>query len=182
MVLVLLLEATVLVALSLGTGRWPEAAAVVALVSGVAAARIMQTELVQSRRDAARDRARQAVDYQQLSARAAAEHASFATTMTTRLADREQVIVRLRRALRVALRRADEADEQVRTESRRAGELQAKVEQLELALTAPVAVDDSDEVAVWDASQAPTVIDLVGWDQRAAEAAAESAEDWRRHA
>ena len=102
--------------------------------------------------------------------------------MTTRLADREQVIVRLRRGLRVALRRADEADEQVRTESRRAGELQAKVEQLELALTAPVAVDESDEVAVWDASQAPTVIDLVGWDQRAAEAAAESAEDWRRHA
>ncbi len=61
-------------------------------------------------------------------------------------------------------------------------ELRAKVEQLELALAAPVAVDESDEVAVWDASQAPTVIDLVGWDQRAAEAAAESAEDWRRHA
>ncbi len=179
--LVLLLEATFLVALSLGTGVWTGAAAVAALVSGLAAARIMHAELIQSRRDAALDRARQAVAYQQLSARASTDHARFATTMTSRLADREHVIVRLRRALRVALRRADDAEEQARAESARVGELQAEVALLQQAQLAP-AVEDGDEVAVWDASQAPTVIDLVGWDERAAEAAAESAEDWRKHA
>ncbi len=188
----LLLAATGCVALSVGTGQWTGAAAVAALLGGVAAARIMQAEVVQARRDAALDRARQAQGYQRLSARSASEHARFATSMTNRLADRERAIVRLRQVLRAALRRADDADELAATESRRAERLQVEVAQLRTALATPavetaapaagVATPDADEVAVWEAGETPSVVDLVAWDQRAADAAGEAAEDWRRRA
>lgn len=186
----LLLAAACCVAVSVGSGVWTGAAAVVALLGGVGAARIMQAEVVQARRDAALDRARQAQGYQRLSTRSATEHARFATTMTNRLADREQAIVRLRQVLRAALRRADDADELAATESRRAERLQVEVAELRTALAAPTAeaadagaaTPDADEVAVWEAGEAPSVVDLVAWDQRAADAAGEAAEDWRRRA
>lgn len=178
---VLLAEATFVVALAIGTGWLLGPAAVVALVSGIAATRIVVAELAQARRDAAREHAQQALDYRELSARTAAEHVRFATVMTERFTDREQVIARLRRALRAALRRADEADERARVEAVKAAGLSHQVDQLQLALGI-AAPDDNDELAIWEGSQAPTVVDLVAWDQRSADAAAEAGEDWRERA
>ena len=177
----LLAGATLVVALAIGTGGMLGPAAVVALASGIAATRIVVTELAQARRDAARQQAQQAQDYRELHARTAAEHVRFATAMTERFTDREQVIARLRRALRAALRRADEADERACDEAVRAAGLSHQVAQLQLALGI-AAPDDTDELAIWEGSQAPTVVDLVAWDQRSADAAAEAGEDWRRRA
>ena len=56
---------------------------------GWAAARIIYTELAQSRRDNAADRAAQAQAYKSLFSERASEHAEFTTAMTDRIAARE---------------------------------------------------------------------------------------------
>src|SRR4051794_20300104 len=58
--------------------------AVPARACGAAAARIPHSELVETRREAAADRARQAQDYRVLAEARSAEHRDFATTMQTR--------------------------------------------------------------------------------------------------
>src|SRR5262245_30877333 len=55
-------------------------AAVLGVVLGAAATRITHSELMQARRDAARDRAEQAEAYHAITAARSAEHASFAAT------------------------------------------------------------------------------------------------------
>ena len=132
----LLVGAAAGVALAVGTGRQAAPAAVVALVAGVAATRIVSTELAQSRRDAARERAGLARAYQQLAVRRGREHVSHTAALTAaaadRLAERERVIAGLRRSLRLAQRRLGEAE-------------------LRLALAEPVT--EPDRLAVWDAAQ-----------------------------
>lgn len=160
---------TLVVALALGTGRLVGPAAVVALVGGIAATRIVVNETARVRRDAARELAQQAVSYEQLSRRAAAEHIRFASAMGARLAEREQATVRVRRALRVAMRRADAADGHATMAAIRVSELEQELERLRPALHDRVPA--ADEPAEWDGSLVPSVVDLVGWEQRSAEAA-----------
>jgi hypothetical protein len=138
----LLAGATVVVALAVGSGRLAGPAAVVALAAGIAATRIVATELAQSRRDAASERAVLARAYQQVAARRSREHARLtaastaatAAAMTDRLADRERVIAGLRRSLSLTQRRLGEAE-------------------LRLALAEPV--DEPHRLAGWDAARAP---------------------------
>jgi hypothetical protein len=84
----LLSTATALVLLSLPTRSplWLSLASVSALLLSWAALRMMWTELMQSRRENAADRAAAAKAYQQLFTVRAAEHAEFTTAMTERLA------------------------------------------------------------------------------------------------
>src|SRR4051812_45966893 len=83
----LLSLATALVLLSLPTQSpvWLSTSAVLSLACGWAAARIVYSELVQSRREAAADRAEQAKAYRSMFAERASEHAEFTTSMTDRL-------------------------------------------------------------------------------------------------
>ncbi len=80
--------ATVLVLLSLPTRSplWMGLASVSALVLSWAALRMMWSEVAQSRRENAADRAAAALAYRDLFVTRAAEHAEFTTAMTERLA------------------------------------------------------------------------------------------------
>lgn len=118
----LLTIAAVLVAASfLGASAWFQAfAAVAAVVLGAAATRITHSELMQSRRDAARDRAVQAQAYRELTDARTAEHAEFTRTMQARADRQDHALVELEAALSSAQKRAAEAILKFNAEARRA--------------------------------------------------------------
>ncbi len=154
----------VLVALPTQSPAWLSVAAVVALGCGWAAARIVYTEVVQSRRDAAADRAGQAQAYRSMYAERASEHAEFTTVMTDRLTRRDREVADLTTAVEQATRRAADAEA-------RAAELVERVAELE--------AERADELAVWEPSDPgaaahDTVADLVAWEERVRSAASAS--------
>ena len=118
----LLTTAAVLVTVAfLGGSAWFQAfAAFSAVVLGAAATRITHTELLQSRRDAARDRAEQAQAYRELTDRRTAEHAEFSAAMTARVDRQEVALSELEVALSAAQKRAAEATLKFNAEARRA--------------------------------------------------------------
>lgn len=111
----LMSAATLLVALALPTGSalWLGLSAVFALACGWASARIVWTEVLQSRREAARDRARQAQAYRSMYAERASEHAEFTTAMTDRMSRRDREVADLQAEVDRAVRRAAGAEERV---------------------------------------------------------------------
>jgi hypothetical protein len=150
-------------------------AAVVALLAGVGAVRLVLDEVVRSRRDAAEDRASQARAYQKMDARRADEHATFATMMTTKLDDATASVGELRGTLRLAERRAELAEQRARHESRRRGELQDRLDAIAVDPGRPTddesgaAEGGGDAAPYWD-PDLPTVVDLLGWEDRALDA------------
>ena len=161
--------AAVLVALSLATVPALSVASVFSLLCGWAAARIVYTELVQSRRTHARDRAAQAQSFKDLFAERAAEHATFATAMGDRLTARERQVRELEGTLRLSEARAGEAEDRVRRESRRANQAQERVAELEVTLAIRTA-EEADELASWVPAghdDVDTVVDLLRWEDRA---------------
>lgn len=94
--------------------------AVAAVVLGAAATRITHSELMQTRRDAARDRAQQASDYADLTTRRTAENAAFAADMRRKIKDREEAIGSLEQALSKAQRHAMDQTRKLNAEARRA--------------------------------------------------------------
>lgn len=118
----LLTIAAVLVTVAfLGTVAWFQGfAAVSAVVLGTAATRITHSELMQTRRDAARDRAEQARQYRQLTDERTAEHAAFVDTMQARAQRQEHALAELETALSAAQRRAADATRKFNAEARRA--------------------------------------------------------------
>ncbi len=160
--------ATVVVALSLATVPALSVACVFTLVCGWAAARIVWTELVQSRRTHAVERATQARSFRALFTERSAEHASFASAMSDRITARDREIRELESTLRLSEHRATAAEDRVRRESRRANEAQLRVSELEVALAIRTA-EEADELATWDASaytDMDTVVDLLSWEDR----------------
>jgi len=95
-------------------------AAISSVVLGVAATRITHTELLQTRRDAARDRAAQAAAYRDLTDQRTAEHTGFATAMRARVDQQEHALTELEGALSAAQKRAAEATLKFNAEARRA--------------------------------------------------------------
>ena len=95
-------------------------AAVLGVALGAAATRITHTELMATRREAARDRAEQAQAYRDLTVARTAEHATFAETMQSRLGAQENAIHELEVALTSAQKRAAEATRKLNHEARRA--------------------------------------------------------------
>ena len=67
-------------------------AAAVAVALGAAATKITHSELIQTRIEAARDRAEQAQSYRTLTEQRTAENEQFAATMTERIATRQKLI------------------------------------------------------------------------------------------
>jgi len=119
---VLLVVSALAVAGAVLSGSWlfVTTAAVLGVVLGASATRITHSELLQTRRDAARDRADQARDYRDLTEARTAEHAEFAASMTSRFERQETALSELEVALTSAQRRAAEATRKLNAEARRA--------------------------------------------------------------
>ncbi len=143
---------------------WLSASSVLALVCGALAARIVYSELVQSRRDAAADRAAQAQAYKTMFTERAAEHATFTTAMTDRITGMDREINTLEATIVLAEKRAIEAETRVQRESRRANEAQEKLVELQRALEIKQA-EQADELASWD-GELDTVVDLLAWEDK----------------
>jgi hypothetical protein len=175
--IVLLTLATVVVlgAVLAQASPWSSIAAVLAVLCGWAAVRIVHVELVQSRVEAATDRAALAQAYLGVYAERVAEHADFSSAMTERLSRRDRQVSDLEASFRTAVKRAVSAEGRLGREARRVVEAQAKV----LVLSARVAeleiarAEGADELATWHSEGAPaadrdTVVDLIAWEERVA--------------
>jgi hypothetical protein len=178
-----LATAAVVLALPTQSPVWLSVASVLALACGWAAARIIYTELAQSRRDNAADRAAQAQAYKSLFSERASQHAEFTTAMTDRIAARERELVELQEGLVEAQRRAGEAEARVQREARRANDaaaevatLRERVEELEIRKA-----EEADELATWEGFE--TAVDMMAWEAKvnAATVAAQAEAD-RKHA
>jgi hypothetical protein len=184
-VLLSVATAAVVLALPGQSPVWLSAAAVFALACGWAAARIVYTELAQSRREAAADRAAQAQAYRSMFSERASEHAEFTTTMTDRLASRDREIADLEAGVVAAEQRAIEAEARVQREARRANdaeekvaELRERVEELEIRQA-----EQADELATWEAGlfDAEGVVGLLAWEEKVG-AGAPAGKDDQKHA
>lgn len=181
----LLAVATVVVlgALLSGGALWLGTAALVAWAAGVAASRIISNELATSRRDHARDRAEQAQAYSDLAEQRSAEQARFTATMRQKVEDHAATIGRLKATLRLAEKRAEFAEQTadrnkvaVTKAHQEIATLKARIAELEGELDAArseMASDDPDDPSsVFDLDrlqglgEAPTVVDLLEWDDR----------------
>ena len=182
----LLAAAGLVVVLALPTQSplWLSFSSVFALVCGATASRIVYTELLQSRREAARDRAEQAQAYRTMFHERAAEHAEFTSAMTDRLAASDRSIEELEGTIVLAEARAIEAETRVQREARRANEAQELVVELQEQLEIRKA-EQADELATWEGwdgtMDAETVVDLLAWEEKVQAGAADSAEA-RKHA
>lgn len=149
------------------------AGAVTALVLGWAALRIMWTEVLQSRRENAADRAAAASAYKSLFSLRAAEHAEFTTAMTERLAESHHSVHELQGELVQAKRQVADATVRADAAQRRVGELEESIE----VLRAERAAEEADALASWEAEGGDpargTVDELVTWEAKAAEIQAE---------
>ena len=175
--------ALVLEALPTQSPVWLSVASVVALASGWAAARIVYTELAQSRREAAADRAAQAIAYRSMFSERATEHAEFTTAMTDRMVRRDRDVAELENSVVEAEKRAIEAEARVQREARRANEAQEKVQELterveELEIRK---AEEDDELATWHTDlDATSMVELIAWEERVSAGAAPEAE--KKHA
>jgi hypothetical protein len=156
------------------------ASSVGALVLGWASLRIVWTEVLQSRRENAADRAAAASAYKSLFSLRSAEHAEFTTAMTERLAESNLSVHELQGELVNAQRQA--ADTAVRAESaegaldaarQRIGQLEESIEMLRTERAA----EEADALASWEAEGGEpvrgSVDELVTWESKAAEIQAE---------
>jgi hypothetical protein len=178
----LLALATLVVVLALPTQSpvWLSFSSVFALVCGALASRIVYSELLQSRQEAAADRAAQAQAYKVMFTERAAEHAEFTSTMTERLAARDRSIQELEGTIVLAEARAIEAETRVKRESRRANDAQELVAELQEQLEIRKA-EQADELASWEGWDAETVVNLLAWEEKV-QAGAGDAKDERKHA
>jgi hypothetical protein len=151
----LLSAAVVAVLASLPTRSvlWLSIASVVAVGLAAAALRTMWTEVLQSRRENAADRAAAAAAYRNLFAVRAAEHADFTAAMTERLAQATLANRELEGLIVQHETRAQRAESKLAAESAALAETRERVVQLEHAI---VTLRDDG-----------SVVDLVTWDEQA---------------
>ena len=117
----LTLAAVLVAAAFLGDVTWFQLVAAVSSVAlGAAATRITHSELLQSRRDAARDRAAQAQAYRRLTDERTDEHGRFVMAIQSRIDHQEHALTELEVALSAAQRRAAETTLKFNAEARRA--------------------------------------------------------------
>lgn len=163
----LLTFAAVLVAAAfLGDSAWFQAAAALSsVVLGAAATRITYTELLESRRDAARDRAAQAQAYRQLTEERTAEHASFVTAIQSRVDHQEHALTELEAALSSAQKRAAEATLKFNAEARRAelAEQEGRAVTVRLAETEERAAEAVLRVAELEQEVDVLRAEVIGW-------------------
>lgn len=149
-----------------------------AVLAGWLAARMLWTEVVQSRREHAADRATTARQYQQLAQRRARENTVFATTMTQRLSATTLEFYEAQAALEQAQRDLARQRRENQDVSNELAIAQAKVAELTSEVKVLRARIDELVAAGWDPATEPhpaSVEGLVSWDAQASELAAEQA-------
>jgi serine phosphatase RsbU (regulator of sigma subunit) len=109
-------------------------AAVLAVVLGAAAVRITHSELAQTRRDAAADRAEQAQAYRALADTRSQEHREFVDAMGARVGRAERAVTQLESAVVAAQGRAAQSMRKLNAEARRADLAEAEGSRLAVVL------------------------------------------------
>jgi hypothetical protein len=160
-----LASAVVVVALPTQSPFWLSLSSVLAIALSWAALRIMWTEVLQSRRENAADRAAAASAYRSLFSQRAAEHAEFTTAMTERLAEAHISRRELEGLVTLAETRARISEGKLRDESKRVVGLQQRIDELESALAVRQA-EEADALATWEAEGGETVEKLAEWEQQ----------------
>lgn len=149
----------VIAALPARSALWSGIAAVVALALAWAALRMMWTEVLQSRRDNARDRAEAASAYRTLFSERAAEHAEFTTAMTERLAQAQLAARELTGQLGHAHQRATTAEAQLVESNRRLDDTRAELREL-VTEHEQLRTDHAEVLVAIDRLQADRLADL----------------------
>lgn len=142
---------------------------VLALALGWAALRIVWTEVLQSRREHATDRAATASAYRSLFSDRAAEHAEFTTVMTERLAESNSSIYELQGALVKAQRQ--NAEVALRAEAAESAHAAALVRVAELERSIDMLREDLLD------PERGSVEDLISFDEKIAAAGKHAAAD-----
>ena len=129
----LIVLAALVVAGAAVSGSWllVTIAAGLGVLLGATATRITHTELVESRVEAARDRAAQATAYNELTEVRTSEHQAYVADVQNRIADREQALDELELALSLSQRRAATSTRKRHAEGRRAAGLQVRLSEAE---------------------------------------------------
>jgi predicted transcriptional regulator len=164
------------VAVALATSTGIAASAIVAALAALVSARIMYSEVVQTRRHYARERALQAKSFGRAMADNQTHQIAFTQLMTSRMSEKDRTIRELNGTVRLAEMRADEAEVRVRRESRRATEAQARLSELLDEVLAYQTVSEGAHVAgdqLLDSTDLPTIVDLLAWEDRINEAMVE---------
>ncbi|MCX6394859.1 MAG: hypothetical protein NTV23_00030 [Propionibacteriales bacterium] len=147
---------------------------VLAIALGWAALRIVWTEVLQSRREHATDRAATATAYRSLFSERAAEHAQFTTVMTERLAASNTSVHELQAVLVNAQRVA--AEEAVRAETAESAFAAALVRVAELERSIDLLRDEQEaELALLVDTERGSVDDLLDFDEKVAQASGKHA-------
>ena len=156
------------VAAALLTSTGISVAAGAAALIGIVATRMMYTEIIQTRREHALDRAAQSKSFAEALAFKQSEHTAYVIGMSSRLTERDLTISQLHGTIRLAEARADDAEDRVRRESRRANEAQTRLsallDEVLAAQAAEVAPDAVDDIMTID--DLPTIVDLLAWEER----------------
>jgi chromosome segregation ATPase len=129
--LMIVVSAAVVVATAL-TGSWllVTVAGLVAVLLGATATKITHSELIDSREEAARDRAQQARAYADLTEVRTAENVEFAADMTGKVAKRDATISRLEKRLGDAAAELADARRELSEARDEAAEAQQEAERL----------------------------------------------------
>jgi protein phosphatase 1 regulatory subunit 37 len=136
-----------------------DAAALISVLAGGLAVRIVSSEVVQTRRKAAVERADLARAFQDVATQSHREHLELTAVMADRLSDKDAVVEDLAEMLRVAERRAGDAEIRLRREAQ--DRLAALLD--EVLGTAGSYVDTDREGALVDP---PNVVNLFRRDDR----------------
>lgn len=154
--LLCLATAAVLAALPTQSPILLSAASVLALALSWAALRMMWTEVLQSRRENAADRAAAATAYKRLFSQRAAEHAEFTTAMTERLAESQMSQRELAATLVVEQKRAMDVERRLAETAGRLTDAHKRVRVLEEELVRREE-EEADALATWEGDGGGTV-------------------------
>jgi hypothetical protein len=148
-------------------------AAVLAVVGGGAAARILYCEVVQTRRDASRSRADQALAFATTLSGVRAERAAEVAGWRLTVLERDRRIGDLAARVRRADERADDASARAEREAQRADDAQRRLTDVLDAVLAgpsrdvgPAQADDGRDASRWHEREPSTVVDLLAWEER----------------
>lgn len=173
-------SAAVVVATAL-TGSWlfVTVAGLVAVLLGAMATKITHSELMDSREEAARDRAQQARAYADLTEVRTAENVEFAADMTGKVAKREATISRLEKRLGDAAAELADARRELSDARDRAKDAEQAAERLAGRLAD---ADERANHAVVRVAELEAEVDVLRAELQTVTAAWHEAESVRRHA
>jgi chromosome segregation ATPase len=172
----LLLVAAVVVAAAILTSTLVAGAAVLSVLAGALSSRIVWTEVVQTRRDNAIERAEMARDFGVAMTKSLSEHQAYTQNVNARLASKDKTIVELTGTIRLAEKRADEAESRVKREAKRANEAQERLSVLldeVLTANADLVEEEWASAGIPEAAELPTIVDLLAWEDRVNESIVE---------